>query len=253
MIDGFIYAGTPTTRIQYILVETEKEFLENQKTQPIDWEYHNKKIYYCYNRYGHRSMEIEHLQNDYILASGCSITEGVGLAHEDIWPSVVAKELDRSVYNLGVGGSGPAVAVRNIITFFTKIKDHPSVIAIQWPEFYRCFRINKDLDIQHLNSGSAANDEYYRANLKDDTVFYNNIFERKYLLYFLQNIGYKGKIIEFFANFPEEARIITDHTKDLCLQTHNFLTPGGPDYARDLRHPGSKCHKIYAEHVLSYL
>jgi len=253
MIDGFIHSGIVNSFSEFILVETEKEFLENQKTQPLDWEYNSKKIYYSYNRYGHRSIEMEQLQSNYILASGCSITEGVGLAHEDIWASVVAKELGKLVYNLGVGGSGPVITVKNIILFFSKVKEYPEIICIQWPEFFRYFRISNKLAVEHLNSGSSSDDEYYKILLKDDTVFYNNIFERRHLFHFLQNIGYEGKIIEFFANFPEEARIINDHTKDLHLQTDKFLTPLGPDHARDLRHPGSKCHKIYAEHVLSYL
>lgn len=252
MIEGFIYAGTPNTISEYILVETEKEFLENQKKQPVDWEYNTKKIYYYYNRYGHRSIDIEDLQPGYILASGCSITEGVGLTYEDIWSSVVAQKLNKSVYNLGIGGSGPAITARNIITFFSKVYEHPEILVIQWPEFYRSFRIDKNIGIQHLNLGSSSDDEYFKMIVKDKSIFYGNVFERKYLMHFLKNVGYKGKIIEFFANFPIETKIIVD-ADDSCLETDIFLIPPGPDYARDLRHFGSKCHKIYAEKVLSYL
>jgi len=48
---------------------------------------YDKPISYNFNSKGYRTKEIEDLQKDFILTFGCSYTQGIGLAKEDMWQS----------------------------------------------------------------------------------------------------------------------------------------------------------------------
>lgn len=69
------------------------------------------------NRLGHRSLEPEQVAydpNGYILATGCSITEGVALRLDQTWASILAKKLSLPVYNMALQGTGLDVQSHNL-------------------------------------------------------------------------------------------------------------------------------------------
>lgn len=253
MIHGLMSSYSRLSKGEFTRLETEELFRQRQKTQPADWEYNTKKIIYNYNQYGHRSVEIEELGDNYILATGCSITEGVALAYEDVWAHIVAKHIGCNFYNLAVGGSGPYVVCRNIIQFLSSKTLHkfPSAIVIQWPFFARFFRVHMGTHLEHLSPASVDSREYYDMLLKNNDAFYINIFERRNLLYFLMNIGYKGKIVEMFDQNTIELQEINTYP-DHNIHLDQFIAPRNIDYARDLAHPGSKTHKLFANRILKF-
>lgn len=53
---------------------------------------------------------------DCIVTLGCSITYGIGLHEEDVWPSVVAKKLGLNCVNLGIPGRGLDFSTFYLIT-----------------------------------------------------------------------------------------------------------------------------------------
>lgn len=252
MIKGLIASQFRNFYGEFTDLETEKLFLERQKTQSVDWEYNTKKIFYKYNSLGHRSVEIDELGDNYILTTGCSNTEGVALAYEDTWSYNIAKHLDKKFYNLAVGGSGPYVACKNLMLFLSYVKKHPDIIIIQWPFFARFFRIDPSgIHIQHLSPASTNDREYYEMLLKNDDAFLINIFERHTLLHFLNNINYQGKLLEMFNQNPGEVQKINciDHDID----NKQIIIPIPIDKARDLAHPGSKSNKIIVDKILEVL
>jgi hypothetical protein len=254
MIHGLIYSYFPNFAGEFTNTDKDDNFKLNQKTQPIDWEYNTKKIFYSYNNYGHRSVEVDQLGDNYILTTGCSITEGVGLAIEDTWSHIVAKHLGQNYYNLAVGGSGPYVVCRNIITFLSskEIDKHPNSIIIQWPFFARFFRVQKGIHLSHLCPASIESQEYYSALLKENDAFYINVFERRSLFAFLKNINYTGKIVEMFRQNFEEVNLINYFPIEY-INSIQVNRPDDVDFARDLGHPGSKSHKLYADRILTVL
>lgn len=252
MIKGLIPSQFRNFSGEFTDLETEKLFLERQKTQPSDWEYNTKKIQYNYNSLGHRSVEVNELGQNYILVTGCSNTEGVALANEDTWSYIVANTLGKKLYNLAVGGSGPYVACKNLMLFLSAVKTYPDMIIIQWPFFARFFRIEgKGIHIQHISPASRDNREYYDMLLKNDDAFHINIFERNILLSFLENIKYHGKVIEMFKQNPVEMQKI-DYTH-YDLEIKKIMLPNPIDNARDLVHPGSKSNRIIADLILEVL
>lgn len=97
-------------------VDTQALFEQNLKTQPDDWYYRTHTIGYRFNSNNYRCPEwTDIVWEDSWVMLGCSIVEGVGLAHEDCLPGQLAQVLNEPVINLGVGASGHDVTMFNSI------------------------------------------------------------------------------------------------------------------------------------------
>jgi hypothetical protein len=186
------------------------------------------------------------------LFAGCSVTEGVALKLEDTYPDVVSKTLNKDYYNIAVGGSSPSICVKNVISFLSIMGNKaPSTIVIQWPHFQRYYRIDK-FHIQHFNPRHGDN-SFYKELIINEDAFRYNISERLYLLHFLHNIKYKGKLVQLHWEIPRDIDLITDldHTCNFTNQNIEKL-PDTIDHARDLSHPGSETHKLYSQKILDF-
>lgn len=118
--------------------DTEELYQENLKKQPSNWYYRDKQITYNRNSNGHRCKEVQDIDLDnYILFSGCSHSEGIGLELENTYPYLISKSLSCDYYNLGLGGTGYDALLHNLITWFSKVKRKPKVVIIQWPDYTR--------------------------------------------------------------------------------------------------------------------
>lgn len=257
-IQGFAYNLVGNDSEFLPLVESEEKYQDNLLSQPIDWEYRTKKIRYKYNSLGHRSCELHELPKDYLLFSGCSFTEGIGLKLEDTYSHIVANKLGLGYYNLGLGGSCPSISVKNVITFLSKFMHNmPKSIIIQWPYFFRYYRVVPYLHIEHdTPHRTKDNDlsETYKVLLQNNDAYMYNISERLYLLHFLHNIKYNGKLIEFFSQTYQEIDYIKGYDKSTNFTNlHSFEIPKCLDYARDLGHPGSLTNQSYADKILETL
>lgn len=115
-----------------------EDFVKNLKTQPADWVYRNLEVTYTYNKNGHRCKDIEDIDLDnYLLFTGCSHTEGVGLRLEDTFAYKVSQELNCDYYNLGMAGTGIDILEYNLIAWLSKIKKKPKYLIVQWPDHSR--------------------------------------------------------------------------------------------------------------------
>lgn len=118
--------------------DTEESYQKNLKKQPSDWYYRDRQIVYNRNSNGHRCREIQDIDLDnYILFSGCSHSEGIGLELENTYPYLISKSLSCDYYNLSLGGTGYDALLYNLITWFSKVKRKPKVVIIQWPDYTR--------------------------------------------------------------------------------------------------------------------
>jgi hypothetical protein len=234
--------------------DPEESFQKNLLTQSIDWEYRNKQILYSYNSLGHRSCELSSLDKNYILFSGCSFTEGLGLCINDSYTTLVSNHLEKQSYNLGLGGSSPSIAVKNIMLFLTTMKEkHPDYIIIQWPYFWRYYGIIENYIIIEYTSQDVDN-SLYEELLKNDHAFYYNCFERLNLLHFLHNLGFQGQLIEIFSQTEEEyEKIKSKDWTTLFTNKKDIQLPTMVDRARDLCHPGSKTNKVFADAIIKIL
>ena len=114
--------------------DTLEIYENNLKTKPIDWYYRTNQISYVRNKNGHRCKNIEDIDlNNYILTIGCSHTEGIGLKLEDTYPYLLSQMMNCDYYNLGIGGIGIDILNYNLVTWFSKIKNPPKLLVVQWP------------------------------------------------------------------------------------------------------------------------
>jgi len=114
--------------------DTEELYQHNLKIQPNDWIYRSKEISYIYNDNGHRCKNISEIDLDnYILFTGCSHTEGIGLCLEDTYAYLMSQQMGCDYYNLSLGGTGLDVLSYNLVTWFSKVKKPPKLLVVQWP------------------------------------------------------------------------------------------------------------------------
>lgn len=213
--------------------DTEQLFNENLSSQPEEWEYRSKDITYTRNEYGHRSKPINELHDDFILVTGCSLTEGIGLSIDDIYPTLLGKELQKDVYNLGLASSGQDLIYYNLSLWIKNIKKKPSLIVIQDTYDDRAY-IPKNGGILPLGPWF----DRIPKGLLTDTESEN--FKNLVLSEYSQHYNYIVK--EMFLNHMRDLDI------SVIVVAPDMFSP--LDYARDLKHPGVKTHQFVCSEVL---
>jgi hypothetical protein len=215
-------------------------FVENAKKMPSDWIYHTEYISYTYNSYGHRCENLKDIDtNNYILFTGCSHTEGVGLKLEKTYPYMTAKQLGCDYYNLSIAGTGFDVLEYNLLTWFHKVKQKPKYVVIQWPDHSRYVSLYPGYH-DLMQSGRWMEDEnthrFMAASEELGIVHARKQISRN----LLKNIIGDVPLIEI--NFQQHSGYSND-----CLWLKRI------DFARDLQHAGIKSHenatKSLVEHI----
>jgi hypothetical protein len=93
---------------------------------------------YQVNSLGYRTQEPETFNNKFILALGCSHTQGTGHHIEESWTYKLSKLLDIPVANFGQGGAG-ADLIELICSSWIKNYQLPTTVIVQWPNPLRWF------------------------------------------------------------------------------------------------------------------
>ena len=230
-------------------LDSKQKYIENIKTQGPDWEFINLKFNYVRNSFGHRSKEYSELNLDnYILCTGCSLVEGIGLPVEKRWSDLLATKLECDMYNLGIGGTGNDVIFYNLVNWFTNIEVKPKLVIIGWSSTNRFITSNSKCDSVTENLGllkicGPAIEDIKNFIVEGDEI---NYFHTKTFL--LKNLIRKiiqVPIIEMpwmleSDNNPNVSEIKFDS---------NFVI----DRARDLMHPGIKSNQKCAEVLYNYI
>ena len=126
----------------------------------------HKKFDYYWNNYGFRSIDEEDYSlddlND-IWCFGCSLTLGVGVSRQDIWPSLIQQKTKRKVKNFAVGGAGPKTTLRILTHWYDMSKHKPNQIFILgfflgrnevWNDITGCYEFSQhNPDVMGLYDG----------------------------------------------------------------------------------------------------
>lgn len=219
--------------------DTEELFIKNKKNQPDDWYYHTNSISYKYNNNGHRCKDANELDFDnYILFTGCSHTEGIGLQLETSYPYILAKELNCDYYNLSLSASGVDILEYNLLTWFYKYNKKPKFVFIQWPDHSRFMSLYPGY--KHLiPNGSWCNTEEERKFFVsgETTGFFN---ARKFI---------SMNLINILVDVPT----ITVNLNSLAIYDNYSLSWKKEDHARDMAHFGIKSHMKLKNMLLTNL
>lgn len=217
--DKFIGNNITNSCVDYTVGDDEERFLDNLQVQPDDWYYRHHKITYEYNRYGHRCKNLEDIDlSNYLLFSGCSHTEGIGLQLEKTYPHIVASTLGLDYYNLGVSGTGIDVMSYNLTMWHKLVISPPKALIIMRPEPTRFVTtIEKDYLRERLISDGCPDTARFIA--EGEAI---KFFDTRYRLQMklIHTLFDTSSIIEM-EWFPEDDEEVVplntiDRARDLC-------------------------------------
>lgn len=220
--------------------------------------YTKTSISYDYNTYGFRSPEFNDVGNN-IITIGCSFTEGIGLHNDEIWGSVISKELDVPNYNLGSGGHGFFYCINMLKIWIPLLR--PKYVFCLVPHPYRQgaigpFYHNNEYHLQIHSSSfeDLANQSELRTKLivterskSSYSAWFKNLIhcptENIQALVEmnsnqLDHLGNKYSVPIYYSSFTENG-----------LPYEDFLEDDW-DWARDCSHVGSNYHKQFAGAML---
>lgn len=236
--NGFIGHDDNNSIREYYSGDHYDTFLENLKTQPNDWYYKDVTITYKHNNNGHRCKNIDEIDLDnYILFTGCSHTEGVGLELEKTYPYLVAENLKCDYYNLAASASGLDVIEHNIIYWLTTVPKKPKAIVIQWSDHTRFLSMIKG----------------YESLIPHGTWTGEEISNRLIVNGELSGAFHARKILaqKNIWNVAKQIPVIEIIMSNLVLYNSHCLYFKTMDRARDLSHAGIKSHQDLTNQILS--
>lgn len=239
LVDNFIGSPITSRTIEFAGSDTQEKFIENCAKLPEDWYYKNKKITYTYNKYGHRCKDISNVDLDnYILFTGCSHTEGIGLELEKTYPYLITNELQTDYYNLAVGGTGIDVLEYNLLTWFAKINKKPKLVIIQWPDHSR-FLAQYPGYTNFIPNGTWVKEpdiERFIAASEISGFFYAR-----------KNISFR--LIHNVIDVP----IVGVYLSHLASYDYTSVAVRRCDLARDLQHTGVKTQADMTTRILNHI
>lgn len=207
---------------------------------------------YTLNRYGLRYNEP--VSNDILLASGCSITFGQGIAQEDIYAELVSKVLGLECVNVSLPGTGPDIQIANALWALKEYKPKVFLYYMSDPERrylatesgYQTINPNWDSDI----FASAVEKKMWVAmTQKHEWSRYLQIAWSMYPLVEYCNENNIKFLWQCWAGTPDNHLRTFDWLKD----TEQLGNIKSIDKARDNMHPGIESHKEFSDRILNVI
>lgn len=250
----FLGTGLTNETVKFIYggEDSENSFKERLDHMPDDWYYKNRPISYSYNSNGHRCKNISEIDlSNYILFTGCSITEGVGLELEKTYPYLISQRLNMDYYNLSLGGTGSDVVFYNLAIWNEKINIKPKFIICQIPYYTRFLRLILDPESitnkiyeEFACEGSWSERDVTKFMMYGEDIYY---FKTKMILlyHYLKSLNVPIYFVSVL-NFDEEMRSIPWLKEEKCFPLIHL------DDARDLIHQGILSHEDLTTRFLNY-
>ncbi len=254
--------------MKFVHPDDEDSYKSNLLKFGNDWHYANKPVEYVYNSIGYRCKELEYYKDkEFILVMGCSHTEGIGLAEDEVWHTHVSKEFGVEVLNAGFGGSGPDMQLLNTFLFLSNANILPKAVIIQWPNLSR-FTFKGD----NLKRPLVPNLKMRIEGPDGDSFFERFKSEQRFLEKFYKWWLYDNNDINHSWIFIECTRIMWTLANvtyfDFCMEPdplykdsnnliNMFYQIESREYARDQNHYGHKFNlelgKLVCEHLRTKL
>lgn len=197
-------------------------------------------ITYKINSHGFRCDEFVKGE-PYLVALGCSFTNGIGLPLETIWPELVGKELGLKVANLSWGGSSADTCYRLAEYWVPELK--PKLVVMFAPPQDRVELMLDEPSVRHLRnipvdvympgsmiSGANTDDFIKHWFLNEENAWIN-----------------QRKNIRAVKQLCAELDIPC-----IALKAFDFMVGAREDigYARDAMHGGPEAHRRIARKIL---
>jgi hypothetical protein len=217
--------------------DSQQKFNKSLSELGPEWLYANTEIDYVRNSWGHRSPELQDINlHNYILCTGCSLIEGVGLPVEARLSDVLASMLGCDMYNIGLGGTSNDIIFYNLMTWFKTVEQKPKIVVIRWTDNTRFMTIN----------GNMVNVNGVWDDTEHDFIAHGNSNG-----YFDSKINMFRRIIKSIIDVP----VIEIPWRGTKLDSGHIVEAefDGLDLARDLMHPGIRANKMNAQILFDYI
>jgi hypothetical protein len=225
--------------LDWLPSDSEELYKENYKNCYSELERYgwiDNHFTYKFNSYGFRCEEFN--DEPTMMTLGCSVTLGIGLPFDKIWPELLAKNLGLRCANLGIGGAGADTAFRMCLGYIDIVK--PKIIVLFEPHRGRMELFNETnpptlIGTWHTNNSETSDSiENFAENwLSSD---YNDYFNQEKNILAIKHLCEKRNI-----------KFIHDDSVNLLNRTHLL---GNYPLARDLAHVGVENHKLIAKKLL---
>ena len=243
--------------------DSEEKFKQNLKELPDTWKYSTETVTYKLNSHGYRTKQFDIIDwSNSVVILGCSCVFGTGINESDTISSILQKEINTPVINLGIGGTGADFQYNNLL----RLKQNniePKKIIVLWPNpnrfmYYRskdivetCMISNMDFSNANLKSGKRDYVLDYFLNKKHWMYNFEQIVQSANKLYpQLVNFFFHGDLhgydLNLLGDFEADDKIrATEHK--LCKSRLNYNS-------RDLEHNGGAVHReVTVPYILSKL
>ena len=241
-----------------------REILKENGWYPL---HSTEQFNYTLNNYGFRTHEFPtQKEPDSIITLGCSLTMGIGIPNEYVWPVLLEKDLNRKVYNLGVGARCTESAFRYLYHWLPVIQSK-TVIYAQHPGKRREYFNTEKQSWQCLGAWNQNEISHYFMNDREWSM------AQERAIWAMRGLcsQYGAK----FCHIPQISpqKVLPNGTKYIFHKgkmnnrtvTNPILPPSNPNdmplnlaeykgtLARDLEHPGTDYQQRMFESVLGSL
>ena len=192
-------------------------------------------ISYRLNSEGFRGDEFNS-DNPNIVTLGCSYTFGIGLAEQDIWPSMLGQHLNLAVHNLAIPGSSP---------------DRAFALAEYWLPILKPQRV-------YMATPCRGRMDVILYDGRHETIMPGDSYDGQYRLnegeYYKQWIAQEqNSWVNIRRNEAAVAGLCYSLNIPVCIYRADECFGWGRDmigYARDLMHAGIEGHNMVVENML---
>jgi hypothetical protein len=188
--------------------------------------YLDNPITYTFNSQGFRSVEFD-VATSVGMAIGCSFTQGVGVANYQAWPAVASKKLACPIYNLGVGAASMDTVFRLINYWLPILK--PKFLLVACPSMNRMEFFEPNGQIIDNLPGHPGQSFYKKWLMNPNNA----------------KFSFTKNLLAITALCLQNNVAMADLTVD-----NDFVSDCK---ARDLCHPGSDAHEIFADAIIQKL
>lgn len=216
----------------------------------------NGTVDFVYNAYGYRTHEFVNIDKNYILISGCSLTEGHGLHLNQTWGYMLEKSANLSVFNLAKGSSNAEFVSQNLINWLSSGHYHiPKIIVVQWPNPFRAIHWQNERAIFVVNRSA---DSLFNLKVKHGqehfyTVWINSIVNlnricRQLRIPILNLCFEEPSSINLALNILQQYQVELHLDQKLPNQTWHF-----DNAALDSAHHSEWCTQQWATRILTLM
>ena len=224
-----------------------KDNLAKNPSHPDLLHYKDSPIEYKRNMWGHRSVDVAKITataKPYILVTGDSFTEGVGLHQHETYGELLSKKTGLPVYNLGLAGTGIDIMLHNLMMWKNHVRPAPKILVVQWSYLSRTCQLhpgNALLGAVHPATGDQNINKFLDGGLE------SGLFETRAILAdrLIQEFYKSSEIVN--VHIPSWESEVYGQQKRIIWNPERDYTP---DFARDLQHTGRASHEGLANRIL---